>query len=48
MIFDGVGPMAPKFNKYFKTMKMKVSLHLHVRKFKTNFLHFAYESLFWI
>ncbi len=33
---------------YAKIMKVKVSLHVHVRKFKTNVLQFPYDTLFCI
>ncbi len=44
MNFDGVGPKVSKCNRLLCSNKStKVSLHLHVRRFKTNVLHFFNE-----
>jgi hypothetical protein len=53
MNFDRVGAWHPNsINIFVKTMKMKVNLHLHVKKFKNNLLcllmraYFGFKRLF--
>jgi hypothetical protein len=46
MKFDGVGlKNSSLINFYAKTTNVKVSLHLHVEKIRTNVLNFDYNNL---